>query len=420
MVYGAKVEIPRMCPIVHQPRDGVTIRAVAEQQRAEWTLKNAMFIGGLGEPQLIQAEINATVLDQCSNRSKPGRHKPAALRRHKQIVYPPNQYAHSQNLKAYQARDQKDMVPNVRYINVDFGCGGPFSAECVTGWTGVGLLTHRLHLWGDATTHPKPCSQACLTGWSGTDLDTYRRQTWAGHDPNNWLNVDYPWLASQHMSRHHEHEVRIDYSWLSHRHADQFERNGTGFVRIEKVRIGNTNHFHIVHVPEVVLVPVPERLDQVLRTIRHSSEEADRTFSEDVPEEADLILTSTNDTAQESDQNSISHLLRHLTEAFSQEQPLSLRSSNQLSGSADVSAEGEVSPREGPKPLPRHAEGSDSEISTVKEGSVQEQELKRVETPEEEEERRQKAIKAMREKIDRDFPVRENEGEGEAVVEKEG
>ena len=432
MGYGAKIEIPRVCPIVHHPRNGVTLRAMEEQQIAEWALNDAMLMGGLGEPQVLQAEINARILDQCSNRSKPGRHKPAALRQHKQILYPPNLYQHCQNLKAYQARDLKHMTPNVRYIEVDFGCGGPFSAECVTGWTGVGLLTHRLHLWGDATTHPRPCNQACLAGWSGAELDTYRRQTWAGHDPKKWTHVDsvqYPPLASEHMSKHHEHEVRIDYSELSHRHADQFKWDGTEYVRINQVRIGSTNSFHQVHVPDVVLVPVPERLDQVLRKIGITSEEpgwsslddvpeeTDQTFLDDMPEGADLILTSTNDTAQGSDQTSISHLLRHLTEAFTQEQPLSLRSSRHLSGSADGSAT-----EEGPQPQPRNAQGSDGGTSTVKGESPPAQQLKRVETPEEEEERRQRAMKAMREKINRDFPVRDKGGEreGEAVGEKEG
>ena len=177
MTYGSKIEIPRSCPIVHPPHHGVTREVAEEQERADRALRDAMFRNGLGQLQERQVEEHAATRDQCSNRSKEDEHCPEELEEHKQQEYPSNMYAHVQSVKAYQARDRRYMKPNVKYIAVDFGCGGPFSAECLTGWDGIKLLTHRLHLWSDITTHLKPCNDQCLRGWSGADLDTYRQQT---------------------------------------------------------------------------------------------------------------------------------------------------------------------------------------------------------------------------------------------------
>lgn len=391
---GAKVEIPKSCPIVHVPRDGPTKRTSREQDKARALLKNNMLGNGLGPWQERQIEINAMVLDQCSNRAKPGQHNAADLRRHRsRFQYPLNMYAHVQNVKAFQARDRRLMVPNVSYTDVDFGCGGPFSAECLTGWDGAGLLTHRLHLWGDAVTHPKPCNHQCLAGWSGADLDTRRQQIWAGDNLRNWGNVDYSGFAPKHVfeqTKITDHWVSIDYSNISHLHADQWHWNGKEFERIHTLPNGD-----VVHVPERVSVPVPESFDQVLRGMSRVP----------LPEEVD--------------QASIEAILRRLPEAFNEEEPLTSEGLEPRMGIADESArEEEMSTEEGSEPLVDVAKGSESDTTAVadaEEKSEEEQEPTPAETPEMAEVRRQRARKEMREKIARDF----SRGK-EKVVIKEG
>lgn len=345
------MEIPNSCPIVHRPRNGPTRRTIREQERVKFLLDNAMLSNGLGPWQKWQIETNAAVLDQCSNRTKPGEHSPAALTRHKELQYPRNMYAHVQSVRAYQARDKRFMMPNVRYINVDFGCGGPFSGECLTGWDGVGLLTHRLHLWSDTVTHPKPCSRDCLAGWSGADLDTYRRQTWASDDLKNWRYIDYT-KANKDVLMNSGHWVEIDYSNISHLHAEQFEWNGKRFERIHRLPSGD-----VVHVPETVLVPVPESLDQVLRGMSRVQ-----------PPRSPL---------PELDQASIEDLLGRLPEAFEEEERLSGKRLEPLVDTAK-SSKSSSTLVDDPEPIP-------------------------VETPEMAETRRQRARKEMREKIARDF-----------------
>lgn len=360
---GAKVDIPKSCPIVHRPRDGPTKRTIREHDKAEVMLSNNMLENGLGDGQKWQVEINAANLDQCSNRAKPGEHNATELRRHKEQAYPRNMYAHVQNVKAFQSRDKRFMKPNVIYTNVNFGCGGPFSAECLTGWDGVGLLTQRLHLWSDTTTHPKACNHECLAGWSGADLDTYRQQTWAGDNLKNWMNRDYTKFTRDYVPAHTEHWAVIDYSNVSHLHADQFDWNGRQYVRKYELPNGQ-----VVHVPEMVSVPVPERLDQVLRAM------------ERVPPPEPPLLES-------ADFASIEDILGRLPEAFDEEVPLT---------------------EAGSEPLALVAEGSESDTTAVDEPEEEseeepEPEPTTVETPEMAEVRRQRARREMREKIARDF-----------------
>lgn len=354
---GAKVDMPESCPIVHTSRDSPTKKMIREHQKACTMLNNTMLSNGLGLQQVLQTEVDAAVLDQCSNRSKPGQHSPAALRRHKEKQYPLNMYAHVQSVKAYQQRDRRHMVPNVLYTNVNFGCGGPFSAECLTGWDGAGLLTHRLHLWGDAITHPQPCNHKCLVGWSGADLDAYRQEVWQGYTekgsdrPENWTNpkLNYSRFVSEHVLKEKlgtGHWYAVDYSSVSHLHADQFHWNGHQFVR---------KNDRTVRVPETVVVPVPERLDQVLRGMNREPEEADRASIEDI--------------------------LGRLPEAFEEEEPLS---------------------REHSQPRVDNADDSEG-ASTLVDEPVRGPEQAPVETPEMAEARRQRARKEMREKIARDF-----------------
>ena len=374
---GAKVDIPKSCPIVHRPRDGPTKRTMREHAKAEILFNNNMLRNGLDGVQKMQVEINAANLDQCSNRAKPGEHNATELRRHKEQAYPRNMYAHCQNLKAFQSRDKRSMKPNVIYTNVDFGCGGPFSAECLTGWDGVGLLTQRLHLWSDTPTHPKPCNHECLAGWSGADLDTYRQQTWAGDNLKNWVNLKYSKFAHDYVHDHTEHWVVIDYSNVSHLHADQFDWDGHQYVRKYKLPNGQ-----VVHVPETVLVPVPERLDQVLRAMRRV-----RLPESPLP---DYSLLENGDFA------SIEDILGRLPEAFAEEVPLT---------------------EEGSEPLARSAGGSESDTTAVDESEEEleeEPEPTPVETPEMAEARRQRARREMREKIARDF----SEDKGKMVVEE--
>ena len=329
MTHGAKVEMPKACPIVHQPRHRVTEKAIKGQQMADLILRDRMRANGLGPRQEQQVELDATILDQCSNRAKEGEHSVAELRQHKRYPYPLNMFAHVLSVKDFQTRDMSLMVPNVKYTNVDFGCGGPFSAECLIGWAEIGLLMHRLHHWGDAVTHPKRCSADCLVGWSGDDLDRYRQQTWARYEPKFWKNVkseDYPNIINTHMTLHNERSVMIDYSSLCHRHEDQFENS----VRVCFKIVNGVKRK--VWVPEYVSVPVPERLHQALLGMKQVP----------LPEPP-----------------SIEDILGRLTEAFDQEQPLTGRSLQPPSDFADGPANHqEPSTGDGSRPPVNSACGS--------------------------------------------------------------
>lgn len=359
---GAKVDIPKSCPIVHEPCRILTESTIRDQDRARALLKNHMLGNGLGPWQELQIEIDAAIPDQCSNRAKPGEHSPSKLRRHRELPYPLNMYAHVQNVRAYQRRDKKYMTPNVIYTEVDFGCGGPFSAECLTGWGGKGLLTHRLHLWSDSITHPKPCNQECLAGWSGADLDTHRWKTWANGNAKNLGHLDYAkFNAPEYVFKNTKQWYMIDYSNVSHLHADQFTWNGNLFVRKDRLPNGQ-----VVHVPERVSVPVPESLDQALRQM-------------------DQVPQPESPLPEEVDQASIEYLLARLPEAFEEEQPLS---------------------RDDSEPPVETAENSESD-STL----VDELQPIPVETPEIADARRRRAREVMREKIARDF----SKGKGKMV-----
>lgn len=361
--------MPKSCPIVHTPPVRPTKRTIREHQKACTQLNNAMLSNGLGPQQTSRIEIDAGVLDQCSNRSKEGQHNAAALRRHKEQQYPLNMYAHVQSVKAYQARDREHMLPNVLYTNVNFGCGGPFSAECLTGWDGAGLLTHRLHFWSDGYTHPKACDSECLKGWSGADLDAYRWMNWEGpypdaaDKPRDWARINYPQFAREYVLKHIRetgHWYAVDYSSISHRHGEQFHWNGHRYVR---------KNDRGLRVPETVVVPVPELLDQVLRGMRRETEEVDRASIEDI--------------------------LGRLPEAFEEEEPSS---------------------GEGLEPPADSAEESEGASTLVDEPVRGGTESTPTETPEMAEARRQRARKEMREKIARDFSSKGKE----KAVEEEG
>lgn len=353
---GAKVDIPKSCPIIH---GNFVKNAISDHEKA---LEQSMLRNGLGPDQIKQIEKNAGKLDQCSNRAKPGEHNPALLKKHKELPYPPNMYAHVQDVKNFQSRDRKLMVPNVRYIKVDFGCGGPFSADCQIGWDGIGLLMHRLHLWNDETTHPKPCHHKCLAGWSGPHLDRHRRQTWAGTDLKIRGNTQYSKLTPNTVREDAKHWVAMDYSNVAHRHVDQWQRVGNEFERIYALPSGQ-----VVHVPEKVLVPVPAGLDQVLRRMNP------------MPPPGSPL-------PNETDQASIEDILGRLPEAFNEQEPLSRQSSR----------------------LVDTAQGSESAPTLVDESvqdseSVQDFESTSVEAPEVAEARRRRAREVMREKLRRDF-----------------
>ena len=270
MSWGTKVVIPRSCPIVHDlPED--TPAELKEsikkgQKKANAILRNAMFRNGLTRLQAFQIQRDAEVADRCSNRARPGEHDPALLERHKWQEYPLNMYKHVQDVKAYQERDRRHMMPNVMYTDVHFGCGGPFSAQCLIGWTDIKLLTHRLHLWGDGTTHPKPCNDECLAGWSGNHIDAYRRRTWPGDSAIGWRDVDYPSVAHNLLvDRTRESQqwwTALDFRNVSHHHTDQFMWDGSNFVKKSQPR--TEEEAANLRVPEYVWTPVPNRLHQIL------------------------------------------------------------------------------------------------------------------------------------------------------------
>ena len=269
---GSKVEIPRTCPIVHSHPRGTSVEVMNVATMGQWAadidLRYKMFRNGLEPPQERQILHDASIVDQCSNRAKPGDHIPSELRRHKRRAYPLNMFAHVQELRVHQQRDRSLMTPNVIYIDVDFGCGGPFSEQCLRGWDSIQLLTHRLHLWGDGTTHPRPCNNECLAGWSGRDLDAHRRQTWSsGAVPVGWKDTnDYATSAHDFLSKRTLHAgqpwIALDYSNISHRHADQWRWDGSKLVSIDQIL--SEDELKLVKVPEHVSLPVPNRLYQIL------------------------------------------------------------------------------------------------------------------------------------------------------------
>lgn len=268
MSWGTKVEIPRSCPIVHSlPERTSKDSTVKGQRKANDLLRRAMNLNGLQKPQVWQIHRDAEVADRCSNRARPGEHDPALLERHKLQEYPENMYKHVQDVKKFQERDRRHMMPNVRYTDVYFGCGGPFSAKCLIGWHDIQLLTHRLHLWGDGTTHPRPCNDECLAGWSGNDLDAYRRRTWPGDTAIGWRDtVDYPTSARNLLvNRTRESQqwwTALDFRNVSHHHTDKAKWNGSRFVKKPPPR--TEEELADIRVPECVWVPVPNRLHQIL------------------------------------------------------------------------------------------------------------------------------------------------------------
>ena len=364
---GAKVELPKRCPIVHSSPNSPTKRTIRENQKARDQLNQTMLRNGLGPWQQWQIEIDAAKLDQCSKRETEPNN--AALQRHKVQRYPPNMFAHVQNVKAFQDRDKRHMVPNVKYFDVEFGCGGPFSAKCLTGWDVKALLMHRLHHWSDKTIHPKPCDNECLRGWSGADLDTYRQQTWPRR--NNGEVVDYSKSALRYDFSHHEGWVNINYNNISHLHADQWYWDGKEFVRRCNPEEGKEGPE--VEVPEEVCVPVSKRLYQALY-------------------ELSLVPVPGSPFLEEVDWASIEDILGRLPEAFDEQEPLS---------------------REVSQPSVYIPGGSESASTLVDEPAAEPEPIVE-ETPEMADARRRKAREVMREKLKRDF----SKGKGKAVVEE--
>ena len=281
---GSKVEIPRSCPVVHSLPNGTTQEAMNEAIEGQWAadlrLRNAMMVNGLALDQERQIVRDAEVPDRCSNRAKPGDHNPALLRLHKLLDYPQNMHAHCLSVKAYQERDRRHMMPNVIYFDVDFGCGGPFSAKCLTGWDSTRLLTHRIHLWGDGFTHPRPCNDECLAGWSGSDLNDYRQQIWRGDHAVGWRDLqDYSatahkWLVDRTVEGQ-QWWSPLDYSNISHRHTEQWKLpelwDGSEFINLP---LPPPNpEVSRKRVPECVWVPVPRQLRQILTKEKPKTEE---------------------------------------------------------------------------------------------------------------------------------------------------
>ena len=379
---GSKVEIPRSCPIIHGDTTRATGKAVAGQNTADRKLKNAMIRNGLGPVQELQIEMNALILDQCSNRAKPAEHNAADLQQHKHLKYPLNMYAHVQSVKAYQSRPKSLMKPNVRYFEVDFGCGGPFSQECLIGWSEEGLLTHRLHLWSDTDTHPKPCNDQCLAGWSGADLETYRKQTWPKDDSQYWKIIDYAKFAPDHVFKHTDRWAVLNYDRVKYLHLEQWVWDGVSFVRTKALKNGQ-----IVHVPEQVWVPVPNGLRPFLPRL---------------------------EPVEEFDQSTIDDMFRRLPGACSEMDPLTRESSQLLVDPVDDSLKAE-STEEVSEPLPLIVAGSDSDITAVDEldelveeqKPAQGQEPTPVETPAAALARMERERREMREKLARDSEVAE-------------
>ena len=360
------MELPKQCPIVHSSHNSPTEKTIREDEKARNQLNQAMLKNGLGPWQQWQIEIEAARLDQCSKREKDQNN--AAPRRHREQRYPQNMFEHVQAVKAFQDRDRMHMLPNVKYFDADFGCGGPFSAACLTGWDVEALLMHRLHHWSDTTIHPKPCDDECLRGWSGADLDTYRQQTWPHRNPRTGEIVDYPKSTLRYNFSQHKGWVKINYSNISHLHAEQWLRKDTAFVRKHNPPMGPE-----VEVPEEVCVPVSHRLYQALY-------------------ELSLVPVPGSPLPESVDRASIEDILGRLPEAFDEQEPLS---------------------REISQPSVYIAGGSESASTLVDEPAVELEPIVE-ETPEMAEARRRKAREVMREKLKRDFST----GKGKAVVEE--
>lgn len=366
---GEKVELPRKCPVVHSLDNGPTEETIRGDQEAKDLLNNEMMRNGLGPWQQRQIVIEAAKLDQCSKRTPSGEHNVKALRRHLEQPYPPNMFAHVQNVRKFQERDRMHMMPNVQYFNVDFGCGGPFSPKCLTGWSGRGLLTHRLHHWSDHHIHPYRCDQQCLTGWSGNHLDTYRQKTWLGRKAWDRGNVTRK-PAPRHALSHHAYWVKIDYSNIMDLHTEQWDWDST---RKEFVRKENPPYAAEVVVPEQVSVPVSQRLHRALSELCCMS----------VPQ---------SPLPEEVERASIEDILGRLPEAFEEQDPLS-RQISHTSGCL--------------------AGGYESTSTLVDEPAVEPAPVEE-ETPEMAEARRRKAREVMREKLKRDF----SKGKGKMVDEE--
>ena len=360
---GTKVDIPKSCPIVHSSRGGPTQRAMREHEKAITSLNIAMLYDGLGPWQQAQIEVEAARLEICSNRAKPGEHNPEELALHRELQYPRNMFSHVQNLKAFQSRDRKDMMPNVKYTDVGFGCGGPFSPECLTGWDAGGLLTQRLHLWSDATTHPKPCNNECFAGWNGADLIQYRQQTWAGDGLKKWGEKNYPKTSHEHICKHTKRSVFIRYAINTHPHNDQFDGNDKESKRKPEPPIGQA-----VYVLRDIEVPVSRSLYGVLHGL-------------------DPLRFPGPPSSEDVDHASIEDILGRLPEAFEAQDPSS---------------------REGSGPPVNTTQGSESGSTLVDEPVVEPEPVpveapEVTEAPEVGEARRQKAREVLREKLKRDF-----------------
>lgn len=112
---------------------------------------------GLGGPQRAGIQVEAAMVERDS------------LRREKRREdYPKNMYDHVQDVAEYQNRDAQAKAPNVFYTHVPWGCGRPGNAACLTGWTGVGLLMHRLHTWGGRDDPTNPDSYHIEIDYSNT------------------------------------------------------------------------------------------------------------------------------------------------------------------------------------------------------------------------------------------------------------
>lgn len=362
----AKVELPKRCPIVHSSDDEPTEGTKREDKMAKSRLDQTMLSNGLGPWQQWQIEIEAGRLDQCSKRGTEQNN--AAARRHRKQQYPVNMFAHARNVKDFQNRDKTHMMPNVEYFDVDFGCGGPFSAECLTGWGIEALLMHRMHHWSDTTIHPKPCDNECLRGWIGPDLDTYRRQTWPHRNPNNGQIINYPKSTLRYNFSQHQGWVKIKYSNVSHLHAEQWDRGNTEFVRKYNHPMGPE-----VEVPEEVHVPLSRSFYQACCNMSR------------VPVAGCPFL-------DEVDRASIEDILGRLPEAFEEQEPLS-REISQLSV---------------------YISGGSETASTLVDEPARVPECTVEETPEMAEARRRTARELLRERLRRDF----SSGTGKTVVEE--
>ena len=216
--------MPKLCPTIHTPRDSVKKRSHREREhhRHLAELSHQMRLNLLTFEQEQEVERHSMVLDQCSNRLKQWFLYDDFLEDHMKLPFPQNMYLHIQSVKKFQSRKKDYMLQNVTYFRVDFGCGGPFSPQCLVGWNGLELLTNRLHVWADAETHPHPCSMECLPGWAGPQIDRYRKTTWA----DNWEDAGSPEPDHTDLFEFNEDGVLLDYTNIKHRHLNQYEKWG--------------------------------------------------------------------------------------------------------------------------------------------------------------------------------------------------